>query len=359
MKYFNIIAAVLLSLLYLTGSIPPTEHYNLWFTIFIIPVALVANTVLAIIAAIRRKPTGLFYLLPMVIGAPYMLSTIGIKSYFQQRDQYQTTFTLLNHNISNFRIKENLNTNDSAAVTDLYKSLLNPETDIQCYQEFANYPWSKEGNVIKRLTELNRHFYFSMEPETDHMDYSRVGTLIISKFPIIASGDILAGQAGFNRVSYIDVVAKSDTVRIINVHLHSMGLGNYDPRTRSHFREIEQATRTILGKLKEGVFERRTQAEELIRFIERTPYPVVCAGDFNDMPYAYSYRYLRKYMKNSFEESGKGFGFTYNGGTLRVLRIDNQFFRGNIRSTDFTTRYDIPYTDHFPVQGTYTLTTAK
>ena len=95
---------------------------------------------------------------------------------------------------------------------------------------------------------------------------------------------------------------------------------------------------------------------ELARFVERSPYPVVCAGDFNDMPYAYSYRYLRKYMKNAFEESGKGFGFTYNGGTLRVLRIDNQFYQGNIRSIDLRTRYDIPYTDHFPVQGMYEFT---
>jgi len=166
---------------------------------------MAANTVLVIIAAIGRKPTGLFYLLPMVIGVPYFLSTMGIKSYFQ-RNETNTAFTLLNYNIANFRIKENFNANNPAAAADLYELVLNPETDVQCYQEFINYPWSKEGNVIKRLTELNRHFYFSMEPETDHMDYSRLGTLIISKFPIISSGDVLAGESGFNRASYIDVV---------------------------------------------------------------------------------------------------------------------------------------------------------
>jgi len=355
LKYFHVIVAVLLSLLYLTGSIPPTERYNLWFTIFVIPFAMVANTVLLIIMALRRKRVALFYLLPMVVGLPYMISTVGFKSYFQRSNPSATTFTLLNYNVSNFNIKDKFDPRHPDAGTELYDMVLNPETDIQCYQEFINYPWSEAGNVIQRLTALKRNFYFSMEPETKHMDYSRLGTLIVSKFPIIASGDVLSGPAGFNRVSFVDVVIKSDTVRIVNVHLHSMGLSRFDPRVRSQLREMGRATRTILSKLKEGVFERSKEAEELSRFVEASPYPVVCAGDFNDMPYAYTYRYLRKYMKNAFEESGRGFGFTYNGGTLRVLRIDNQFYTGPVRSVELKTRYDLPYTDHFPVQGKYEL----
>ena len=353
MKYFNVIAAVLLSLLYLTGSIPPTERYNLWFTIFLIPFAMVANTILLVIAAIRRRRSGLFYLIPMLIGIPYFLSTVGVKSYFHSEDPSAAHFTALDYNISNFTVKENANTETKVARKELYDLVMNPTTDIQCYQEFINFPWSKEGNVIQRLTDLNRHFYFSKEPETTHMDYSRLGTLIVSKFSIVASGDVLAGESGFNRVSYIDVVVKSDTVRIINVHLHSMGLGRFDPRVKSEIRDMGRATRNILNKLKEGVFERSKQVKELSDFIAHSPYPVVCAGDFNDMPYGYTYRYLRKSLKNSFEESGHGFGFTYNGGTLRVLRIDNQFYSGRIKSTDLFTHYDIPYTDHFPVQGTY------
>ncbi|MGC3943332.1 MAG: hypothetical protein QM762_02155 [Chryseolinea sp.] len=355
MKYFHVIVAVLLTLLYLTGSIPPTERYNLWFTIFVIPFAMVANTVLLTITTIRRKRSGLFYLIPMVIGVPYLVSTVGIKSYFQREDPSANSFTLFNYNVSNFVVKGKFDPGKPDAATELYDMVLNPETDVQCYQEFINYPWSKTGNVIQRLTDLNRHFYFSMEPETNHMDYSRLGTLIVSKFPIIATGDVLSGPAGFNRVSFVDIVIKSDTVRIVNVHLHSMGLGRFDPRVRSHLRDMGRATRTILSKLKEGVFERSKEVEELSRFVEASPYPVVCAGDFNDMPYSYTYRYLRRYMKNSFEESGKGFGFSYNGGTLRVLRIDNQFYTGPVRSIDLRTRYDLPYTDHFPVQGKYEL----
>ncbi|MEJ1239558.1 hypothetical protein WBG78_15585 [Chryseolinea sp. T2] len=355
MKYFHIIVAVLLSLLYLTGSIPPTERYNIWITIFLIPFAMVTNTILLVITAIRRIRSGLFYLVPMVIGFPYMVSTIGVKSYFQQADPSATSFTLLDYNLSNFHMKGEFSQQKLDSATELYDMVLNPETDVQCYQEFMNYPWSKTGNIIQRLTELNRNFYFSMDPDARYADWARAGTLIVSKFPIIARGDVLEGTAGFNRVSYVDIVVQSDTVRIVNVHLHSMGLGRFDPRERSRLKDMGRATGIILRKLKEGVFERSNQAQQLSRFVENSPYPVVCAGDYNDMPYAYTYRYLRKYMKNAFEESGRGFGFTYNGGTLRVLRIDNQFYRGPLRSIELKTRYDLPYTDHFPVQGKYEL----
>ena len=191
------------------------------------------------------------------------------------------------------------------------------------------------------------------------MEYSRVGTLIVSRFPIVATGDILSGEMGFNRVSFVDVVVGSDTMRIINVHLHSMGLGRFDPRTQSQIRDMGRATRTILSKLKEGVFERSNEVKKMAAFIEHSPYPVVCVGDFNDMPYGYTYRYLRRTLKNAFEDAGRGFGFTYNGGTLRVLRIDNQFYTGRVRAIGLQTRYDIPYTDHFPVQGTYEIPTDK
>lgn len=351
MKYFNFLAAVMLSVLYLTAYIPPTERYNLWFSIFVIPFAMVANTLLPIVAAIRRERSALFYVVPMIIGFPFLLSTVGIKGYFRSSDANSKTFTLLSYNISNFGVKSGVREDKSIdALRDL---VLNPETDIQCYQEFSNFPWSQEGNVIRRLTELNRHFYFSVAPDIGHPDYVKMGTLIVSKFPIVGKGDVLEGSSGFNRITYVDVVINSDTVRIVNAHLHSMGLGRFDPRTKTEIKEVGRATRTILSKLKEGVFERSTQAQELTRFVNNTPYPVVCAGDFNDMPYSYTYRYIRRHMKNAFEESGRGFGFTYNGGTLRVLRIDNAFYSGRIEAVDLQTRYDIPLTDHFPIQGTF------
>jgi len=355
-KYFNFVAAVLLSLLYATGKIPPSEKYNLWFTIFIIPVAMVANTVLLLATLIMRKKSSAFYIIPMIIGIPYMLGTLGMKGYFKSSEAESTSFTVLNYNIGGYRGTQMAHKNQDSARIELTNMILHPDTDIQCYQEFATYPWHKDFNVIGHLRKLNRMFYFSEEEDKSHADYSTAGILIVSRFPIVGHGEILSSNHGFNRVAYADIKIGKDTVRIINVHLESMGLSQHDPRVRHDLGSVRKSTLSLLSKLKSGVFERSKQARQVAAFVEASPYPVVCVGDFNDMPYSYSYQYLKRFMRNAFEESGRGFGFTYNGGTLKMLRIDNQFHTAGVESTVLKTRYDISLTDHFPVQGTYNIT---
>jgi endonuclease/exonuclease/phosphatase family metal-dependent hydrolase len=352
-KYFNFIAAVFLSLLYITVRIPPTGKFNLWITNFIIPGALVINHILLVASLLMRKKSSLYYVGALLVGIPFLFGTIGLKSYFKSHQAGGKTFTVLNYNIGSFHMRPHAYKNIDSARVVLKNWMLNSEADIRCYQEFSNYPWSKEFNVISQLNKKGLHYYFSQEERPRHVEYSTTGVLIISKFPIIASGDLLASENGFNRIAYADINIDGDTVRIINVHLESMGLGQFDPRNANDLGSVKSTTGIILSKLKEGVFERSNQIRQLSDFIGTSPYPVVCAGDFNDMPYSYSYQFLKKTLKNTFEELGKGFGFTYRGETLKVLRIDNQFFTPDIEAVGFETMYDIKLSDHYPLKGEY------
>lgn len=352
-RYFNFIVAILLSLLYTTGKIPPSEKYNLWITSFIIPVALVANHILLFIFLLLKKKSTFYYVIALLIGSPYLFSTIGLKYLFKGKKSPSHTFSVINYNIGSFHMRPYVYKNTDSARIALKNWLLQPEADVQCYQEFTNYPWSKEFNLIGQLERSGTPYYFSQEEETPHVAYSRTGTLIISRFPIISSGDLLASTNGFNRIAYADLKIELDTVRIINVHLESMGLGNFDPRSANDLGAMEASARTILDKLKMGVFERSRQIRQLGAFIDASPYPIICVGDFNDLPYSYSYQFLKKKMKNTFEESGKGLGFTYNGGTLKVLRIDNQFYTSRVHSVGFETLKQIKFSDHFPLRGEY------
>lgn len=353
MKYFNFIVAILLSLLYTSGKIPPTEKYNLWITSFIIPVALAINHVLLVISLFLRKKSGFYYFIALLIGSPYLFSTIGIKHLLNRSHSASHTFSVINYNIGSFHMRPHTYNNTDSARIALKNWLLNGDADIRCYQEFTNFPWSKEFNVIEQLDRNGSYYYFSKEDETPHSNYSRTGTLIISRFPIVSSGDLLASKNGFNRIAYADLKIGQDTVRVINVHLESMGLGYLHPRYAHDLGTAKANTMTILSKLKVGVFERSKQIKALAAFVDASPYPTLCVGDFNDLPYSYSYQYLKKRMKNTFEESGSGLGFTYRGGTLRVLRIDNQFFAPPIRSVGFETMHQIKFSDHFPLRGEY------
>jgi endonuclease/exonuclease/phosphatase family metal-dependent hydrolase len=354
-KYFNFIVAVVLTIVYATGKIPPSEKYNLWLVSFVIPFALAINVILLVISLSLRKKSSLYYIVTLVIGSNYLLSTIALKSIFKKHIQVAEDVTMLSYNTHS--LGGHYGTPSSFVKVDketaAFKDwIIDQNFDIQCYQEFVNYFEHPDLDLIAIFKSKGYHSYFSFD-SSRMVQRVAVGTLITSKYPIINSGDILASKNGFNRVTYVDLKIKNDTLRVVNVHLESMGLKQFNPVVKSGFDSKKENAQIILMKLKVGVFERSRQIKILIDFIEKSPFPVICAGDFNDMPYSYSYQFVKRRMNNAFEEVGKGFGFTYHGNTLRVLRIDNQFYSSKVRAHRFETLHDVKFSDHFPVLGTY------
>jgi endonuclease/exonuclease/phosphatase family metal-dependent hydrolase len=353
-KYFNFLVAVLLTLLYTLGKVPPSEKYNLWLTSFLIPFGLVINIIFLVASAVLRKKSGLYYVVTLIIGSNYLLSSFGLRHFFHNKDMNGRTFRVLSYNMnsgSDYREIAVDFTGANASI-DIGEWIINQEAEIQCYQEFVSLKYN-QSDLIEGLKVKGYNTYFSHDSVEAKRQRFVVGTIITSKYPIIRAGDIFASDNGFNRISYADVKIDSDTLRVVNVHLESMGLKDYHPAYASDFQSGKEVTKVLFSKLKEGVFERSEQIKILAKFIESSPHAVICVGDFNELPYSYSYQFMRKRLKNSFEQVGKGFGFTYNGNTLRVLRIDNQFYSKGIEAVNFCTLNEVTFTDHFPIEGTY------
>ena len=351
--YIHLAAAVVLAIIYLSGLVPPTRRFNLWITSFMIPVALVANHLLLIALLLLRRRAAFFYFAALIIGVPYLTSTLGVKHLLPKSELKGNLLSVSNYNIGTYTMHPYQYKNRDSARLALRDWILTSESDIKCIQEFANVPWSKEFNMLEQMEKKGLSYYFSTDDRDSQKKRFKYGTLIISRYPMIASGDVLSSKNGFNRISYADIKVLEDTVRIINVHLESMGLSENNPRYTRDIHTLKSQIYTILRKLKVGVFERSNQVRQLSDFVEQSPHPVICVGDFNDLPYSFNYRHLKQGMKNSFEESGKGFGFTYNGGTLKVLRIDNQFYSSGVRSISFETLDNVKLSDHFPIRGEY------
>jgi endonuclease/exonuclease/phosphatase family metal-dependent hydrolase len=304
-----------------------------------------------------RKKSSLYYVVTLIVGSNYLVSTIGIKNIFNDSKITKETFSVLNYNVkalADHYSAPSAFVDVSQETVDLKNWLVNHEAEVQCYQEFINFEGNDDFDLVKMFNDKGYYTYFSYDSSKAFRNVV-VGTLITSKFPIVASGDVVASENGFNRITYADIKMDMDTVRIVNVHLESMGLKKYHPLQPSGLQSRTENTKMILHKLKEGVFERSRQIKILAYFIESSPYPVICAGDFNDMPYSYSYQFMKRRMKNAFEEVGVGLGFSYNGKTLRVLRIDNQFYSNGITAVRFETLNQIKFTDHFPLLGLYKL----
>ena len=77
-------------------------------------------------------------------------------------------------------------------------------------------------------------------------------------------------------------------------------------------RDIEKS-KNLLTKFKKGFFKTRVQAENVRAEIEKSPYPVIVCGDFNDVPNSYPYETIGRGLQDAFVKKGSGIGRTFSG----------------------------------------------
>ena len=89
------------------------------------------------------------------------------------------------------------------------------------------------------------------------------------------------------------------------------------------------------------------QADKVRIEIDKSPYPVIVCGDFNDVPNSYPYEKIGNGLQDAFVMKGSGIGRTFSG-ISPTLRIDN-IFVDKLYSVHQFTRIAKKLSDHFPV----------
>ena len=125
------------------------------------------------------------------------------------------------------------------------------------------------------------------------------------------------------------------------------------------YQETKSSYAGVLRRLRKGFVAHSRQITTLDRYVRNSPHPVIVCGDFNSMPYSYTYQKMRKRLHNAFEDAGSGFGFTYNSRAFFFLRIDNQFYDSRLRVANFRVHRDVGFSDHFPISATYSVRHGK
>lgn len=289
-------------------------------------------------------------LIVILIGYPLFNRTLAVQ--FEEPSSATDTFTVLSYNARMFNLYED---KISLRSREMISWVTNHDADIKCIQEFYHKDKSKIFTSINKVSRKGG-YQFHMAPvfgslSKKHRDV--LGVAIFSRYPIINKGDIDFGEQGLNKAVYVDLVIKKDTIRVFNVHLHSMSIKT-DSLFSTEAYNVKENYLDTFRRLKKGFITRGRQVHILEEYIKASPYKVIVCGDFNDIPYSYTYQKMRELLNNAFEDAGNGFGFTYNG-KLFFLRIDNQFYDESLHATNFYTNRNIPFSDHFPITATYSL----
>lgn len=229
------------------------------------------------------------------------------------------------------------------------------QPDIACFQEMVaeDSTIRDHGHMDEFLKKLSYPDYFySYNVKEDFWGYAHFGIIIFSKYPIVNKRTVSFYPHDYNSIfQYIDVVKGDDTIRVFNIHLQTLRF------SRSNLKYIEEPTigeektikesKNILGKFKRGFLRRQVQADRIRAELEKSPYPVILSGDFNDLPNSYAYHTIGGTMKNSFVEKGTGLGRTFSG-ISPILRIDNIFVDNRFEVKQFI-RIHKKLSDHFPI----------
>jgi endonuclease/exonuclease/phosphatase family metal-dependent hydrolase len=222
------------------------------------------------------------------------------------------------------------------------------KADIACFQEYSPNQ------------QIERQYAAKVEKLTCFDKDREIGLALFSNYPIVNQyGRIWNRIHGpdINGFLCADIAYGTDTIRVVNVHLWSMGVRTNQAMSALKAGHIGQFCFEVIDtfrRLKEGFKNRNEQLLEVESYVAGSRYPVIICGDFNETPMGYSYGKLSQNFRNAFEEAGQGLGFTLNRHPFCV-RLDQQFVSSDWHIKTCQTLSGISFSDHFPVVAQYVL----
>ena len=307
------------------------------FWVFVKPVRSLISIVAILLA---YKP--LCHLIPLHFSS----------SFFKPKAE--NALRVMTWNVAQFNIMEDKN--HPEIKSQMFNTINEYQPDIACFQEMVaeDSTVRDHGHIDEFLQELNfKNYFYSYNIKEDFWGYAHFGIIIFSKYPIINKQTIGFYPNDYNSIfQYVDIVKGTDTIRVFNIHLQSLrfskeNLKYIDKPTVENENAAIKESKSIISKFKKGFLKREIQADRIRAEMDKSPYPVIVTGDFNDVPNSYAYHTIGNNMKNAFVEKGSGLGRTFSG-ISPVLRIDNIFVDRKMEVLQFD-RVKKKLSDHFPI----------
>lgn len=357
--FLNLLAIIALLLGYLAAFISPAFFWPIAFFGLALPYLLIINLAFLIYWVIRGHRFFFFILIVFALG--YKSIPTLIQFNFDSIDNTEKkSLKVLSFNVRLFDLY--MWSAEKKIKNKIFEFLEREDPDILCLQEFfykekydPNYPFETLDSLVEILTAKNYH----VEHTISLREIEHFGIITFSKYPIIHRGLVPFKEKSDNICIYTDILLNKDTIRVYNGHLASIKLDKYDYKAvrginKNEYSEDFGKEKMIFNKLKQSFQLRAIQADSIHHSIEKSPYPVIFCGDFNDTPSSYAYRTIRGSLTDAFMNSGNGLGQTYIG-DFPSFRIDNIFLDEQFDS-DYYRTHSEKLSDHHPISTKIYLT---
>lgn len=345
----NYLVAITLIFAFLSPYVSPATFWIFAFFGLVFPYIVLVNGIFVIIWIFKKRKYFLISLILLLIGWNTYDKYFQFGGGEEEIAGDKIKITTYNVRVFNFCDSEE----EQKLLINFYSFINKVSPDILCLQEYYS------DKSISDPPELNIPQsmcadYFAFSKYYLFQTQRNYSIATFSKYPILNEGSFRFRDETKSFCLFTDILVNKDTIRIYNIHLESIQLSQDDYSFVSEIasankeKNLKEKSAKIFYKLKYAFKSRAKQVNVLSKHIQKSPYPVIICGDFNDTPSSYSYNVLTENMKDSFIEGGKGYGKTYDGNLPVFLRIDYVLYDDNFISCDFETSW-IELSDHYPV----------
>ncbi len=364
-------------------QVPPRWWWPTAFGAMTLPGALLLSGILLVVAGLKRRPVAFVALAVLVLGWGYVQRGFAVHppptleppkmlpgaALPQKKDpdalppDSARRIRVLSYNVRVFNYYRKLADADYASSNAEVRWLDEHPAEVLCLQEYYNQtPQTQHAHpyfATRRRLGAHRHGVVSVAHRREGQEF---GLAIFSRFKVVDNGAISfkPNQVTQNHAMWADLRLPprngqpADTIRVYNVHFQSMSLDEEEiVETTERRAWLDAPGISLLRRFRNGAVKRSRQADTVAAHIRACRYPVVVCGDFNDVPYSYTYSVFNNLLVNAHQRIGAGIGSTYNG-RLPLLRIDNQFSTPDrLDPVWLKVHEDVRYSDHFPLEAMY------
>jgi endonuclease/exonuclease/phosphatase family metal-dependent hydrolase len=350
-KIITIVVLSGLLLSYLAPFVHPKTFKLLPLFGLLYPVFLLLALFLLIIWALARSRWALITLAIIVIGGKLHFRLFAFGENQNANIKGMNSLHVMSYNVRLFDLYTAQKGEKYTKRDAIFKYIQKTNPDIVCFQEFYHQDkptnFSTKDTLIELLDIKDYHERYAHKLR----GRQNFGVAVLSKYPMIAKGDVMfptQGEKDFNYCVFVDIIKNNDTFRVYNVHLQSIKLKEDDysvfDKNATATTNVKSTLSLMFEKLTVAYPKRAEQARSVIEHIKSSPYPTIVCGDFNDTPMSYAYNQFNNFLTDSFRNCMTGIGSTYVG-RVPAGRIDYIFHTKELQSTQFTIQ-EVPLSDH-------------
>jgi len=329
--FLNSISLCLLIISYLSPYISPTLFWPISFIGLIFPILYITNILFLIYWLISFKKPIWANIIILLIGIGNISNYLGTSP---NNSSSKDNTKVITYNVRLFNKYNWINNiNVEKEIFDFFKT---ENADILCIQEFYT------SDKIPNLNYSYRHIGLQSRKNQWHM-------AIYSNCPQIKKGTIsIKGKKMNNTCIYSDILIKTDTIRIYNIHLASnwFNSSDYSFIQNPQREKLKEGLLGITKRMRNSYKKRAIEVKVIKEHMEKSPYPLIICGDFNDTPLSYAYHSIKGKLVDAFSFSGKGIGSSFI--KIPALRIDYILHDTQFESTNYQKHNQI-LSDHYPV----------